>query len=82
MERREYVPTTYTYDEKTGKVKVPVNAPIVVYYTFQEVPKKSYTITNQTVFDDRSAWICVNDSKQEIQEIEDFEVDPNYHVHD
>ena len=70
----EYVPTTYTYDEETGKVKVPVNAPIVVYYTFQEVPKQSYTITNQTVFDDGSAWICVNDSKQEIQEVEEGSV--------
>ena len=70
----EYVPTTYTYDEKTGKVKVPVNAPIVVYYTFQEVPKQSYTITNQTMLDDGSAWICVNDSKEKIQEIEERSV--------
>ena len=70
----EYVPTTYTYNESTGIVKVPVNAPIVVYYTFKEVPKQEYTITNEALLDDRSAWVVVNGSKEEHQTIEEGSV--------
>ena len=70
----EYVPTTYTYNESTGTVKVPVNAPIVVYYTFKEVPKQAYTITNDTLLDDGSAWVVVNGSKEEHQTIEEGSV--------
>ncbi len=70
----EYVPTTYTYNESTGMVKVPVNAPIVVYYTFKEVPKQAYTITNETLLDDGSAWIVANGSKEEHQTISEGSV--------
>ena len=70
----EYVPTTYTYHENTRIVKVPVNAPIVVYYTFVEVPKQAYTITNETLLDDGSVWVVVNGSKEEHQTIEEGSV--------
>ncbi len=70
----EYVPTTYTYNESIGIVKVSVNAPIVVYYTFQEVPKQTYMITNETLLDDGSAWVVVNGSKEEHQTIEEGSV--------
>ena len=70
----EYVPTTYTYNESTGMVKVSINAPIVVYYTFKEVPKQAYMITNDTLLDDGSAWVVVNGSKEEHQTIEEGSV--------